>query len=259
MKKKLLLLFSLVLCMALLAGCGKTSDHDESIPDKLSEDTKTTTNAYFQDWLTANQADLAKDELLYSKEKRAQLQDWADLKSRLGELTSQSEPSFDYDFEEEKITSKINAEFEGGKITFTMTYDLVRAQGSYYFNASEPVINENQSMSDIMSEALMNTLMGMGTVFCVLILISLVISSFGLIGKSQAKKAEAKKAAEAAKAPVQTSVMAPAPEAEEEVDDLELVAVITAAIMASMGDEAPAEGLVVRSIKKRNASSWKNA
>ena len=45
----------------------------------------------------------------------------------------------------------------------------------------------------------------------------------------------------------------------ELTDDLELVAVITAAIMASLGDEAPADGLVVRSIKKRNTKNWKNA
>ncbi|WFR54828.1 OadG family protein [Anaerocolumna sp. AGMB13025] len=45
---------------------------------------------------------------------------------------------------------------------------------------------------------------------------------------------------------------------EELVDDLELVAVITAAIMASMGKEAPADGLVVRSIRKVN-KRWQNA
>ena len=39
-------------------------------------------------------------------------------------------------------------------------------------------------------------------------------------------------------------------EKEELVDDCELVAVITAAIQASMGDEVPAGGFVVRSIRK---------
>lgn len=34
-------------------------------------------------------------------------------------------------------------------------------------------------------------------------------------------------------------------------DNAELVAVITAAIMASMGDEAPEDGLVVRSIRRK--------
>ncbi len=48
-------------------------------------------------------------------------------------------------------------------------------------------------------------------------------------------------------------------EEEELISDCELVAVITAAIYASMGDAVPAGGLVVRSIRKSNASKWKNA
>ncbi|MDF2908003.1 MAG: hypothetical protein K0R34_3324 [Herbinix sp.] len=48
-------------------------------------------------------------------------------------------------------------------------------------------------------------------------------------------------------------------EEDELVSDCELVAVITAALYASMGDAVPAGGLVVRSIRKSNASKWKNA
>lgn len=49
----------------------------------------------------------------------------------------------------------------------------------------------------------------------------------------------------------------------EEVEinsDLELVAVITAAIYATMGDEVPNDGLIVRSIRKvNNNKRWINA
>jgi Oxaloacetate decarboxylase, gamma chain. len=45
----------------------------------------------------------------------------------------------------------------------------------------------------------------------------------------------------------------------ELMNDSELVAVITAAIMASMGDEAPADGLYIRSIKRSSGNRWKNA
>jgi p-aminobenzoyl-glutamate transporter AbgT len=48
-------------------------------------------------------------------------------------------------------------------------------------------------------------------------------------------------------------------EEEELVNDCELVAVITAAIMASLGDAAPADGFVVRSIKRANGKRWMNA
>ena len=47
-------------------------------------------------------------------------------------------------------------------------------------------------------------------------------------------------------------------EEEELIGDNELVAVITAAIYASMGDAVPADGFTVRSIRKVN-KRWKNA
>ena len=48
-------------------------------------------------------------------------------------------------------------------------------------------------------------------------------------------------------------------EEEELVSDCELVAVITAAIYASLGDAVPEGGLVVRSIRRANVGKWKNA
>ena len=48
-------------------------------------------------------------------------------------------------------------------------------------------------------------------------------------------------------------------EQEELVNDFELVAVITAAIYASMGEAVPADGFVVRSIRKVNSKRWMNA
>lgn len=43
------------------------------------------------------------------------------------------------------------------------------------------------------------------------------------------------------------------------IDDSELVAVITAAIYASMGDEVPVGGFVVRSIHRTNHKKWMNS
>lgn len=43
------------------------------------------------------------------------------------------------------------------------------------------------------------------------------------------------------------------------VNDYELVAVITAAIYASMGDSVPKDGFVVRSIRRVNSKNWMNA
>ena len=94
-----------------------------------------------------------------------------------------------------------------------------------------------------MERAGLNTLIGMGTVFCVLIFISLIIYCFKFINAWDAKR-QAKP--EPAPAPVPAPVSAPAEE--NLAEDEELVAVITAAIAASTG--TPADGLVVRSIRR---------
>ena len=105
-----------------------------------------------------------------------------------------------------------------------------------------------------MARAGLNTLIGMGTVFVVLILISLIISCFGLIPKMQEKfKKKATTPEKAAPAPVQAAAV----EEEELSDDTELVAVIAAAIAAYEGTST--DGFRVRSIKRANTKKWQRS
>lgn len=105
---------------------------------------------------------------------------------------------------------------------------------------------------EILKTALIHTLLGMGTVFAVLIVISLIISLFGFIPVIQEKLSRKKpEPAPAAPAPA-----APAEEVIEETDDLELAAVITAAVAAAMGTNST-DGFVVRSIRRTNGNHWK--
>lgn len=111
-------------------------------------------------------------------------------------------------------------------------------------------------MSAFMS-ALLNTLMGMGTVFCVLIVISLIISLFKYIPFLERKiknfsVKKKNKVSEEQPSDVPKKVpKRPVLEKEEElVDDGELVAVIMAAIAASSGGAVSADRLVVKSIKR---------
>lgn len=102
-----------------------------------------------------------------------------------------------------------------------------------------------------MPEALINTGLGMGTVFIVLILISFIIYLLKFVPMLLERSSRKEEAAQAA--PVPAAPVAPAPVAAP-ADDTQLVAVITAAIEASMeaeGTPVPAGGLVIRSIKKR--------
>ena len=101
-------------------------------------------------------------------------------------------------------------------------------------------------MGEIMKKAGLKTVMGMGTVFLVLILISIIIYLLGIIGKAQKKR------------PAETVGVSVTPaEPEDLTDDFELVAVIAAAIAASEG--VPADQLVVRSIRRKaSPNRWKN-
>ena len=115
-------------------------------------------------------------------------------------------------------------------------------------------INQNSTMSDKMGKAGLNTLLGMGTVFVVLILISLIISLFGLIPKIQKASAEKKKLAEQQKNAATSGIdnaidQIIENETQNETADTELVAVIAAAIAACEGTSA--DGFVVRSIRRR--------
>ena len=112
---------------------------------------------------------------------------------------------------------------------------------------------ENVSDVTTMPEALMNTGIGMGTVFLVLILISFIISAMQFIPKLQEAMANRKKEKKAVPETVAAAPAAAQPVVQEtvaETDDCELVAAIAAAIAAYRG-ETSTDGFVVRSIRRR--------
>lgn len=116
------------------------------------------------------------------------------------------------------------------------------------------------SIEDAMAEAAVNTLIGISVVFAALLLFVFVISLFKYIYMFDQKMQEKKSGKAPAPKPAPTPVPAPVAEAAPEMDDLELIAVITAAIHAyeeAQGNVVEGD-LVVRSIKKRN-NRWQNA
>ena len=105
-----------------------------------------------------------------------------------------------------------------------------------FLSMESAALNPVESMGGLMTKAALNTLIGMGTVFVMLIIISLIISLFNFIPRIQA-------------AGIDNAVTQIAAQEEAEADDTELVAVIAAAIAASEG-AASTDGFVVRSIRK---------
>ena len=109
---------------------------------------------------------------------------------------------------------------------------------------SNVAINVRYTLGELMEQAGLNTILGMGTTFVILILLCLIISCFALVGKAQENKKKKAAAVKEAEAP------APAPAVTEEVtDDNELIAVIAAAVAASEG-QTTTDGFVVRTIRK---------
>lgn len=108
------------------------------------------------------------------------------------------------------------------------------------------------SLAVNMQRAALNTVMGLGVVFIMLIFLSFVISLFRFVPKLLDKKS---KETEEDLTPVTVPAQETAEAAEEEVqDDTELVAVIAAAIAAAEGTSP--DGFVVRSIRKVNRKKW---
>lgn len=153
-------------------------------------------------------------------------------------------PEFTISSESATINVTIQTE-KGKKLIFAVSYDKKGEQ-------TELRIEEYKTLGQKMGKAGLNTIMSMAIVFVVLIFISLVISCFKIIGVLQNRKNQRMAASvQIAPVPVQPSTnVAPSSSEEDLMDDLELVAVITAAVAAASETEC-ADGLVIRSIVRR--------
>lgn len=120
----------------------------------------------------------------------------------------------------------------------------------------EMVINAVYTTGELMKQAATNTLIGMGTVFIVLIFISFIISLFKFLPALFAKKTTVPESSEMAKSEVIPSAATNTTEVNL-MNDAELVAVITAAIYAESGSLGASingadskDKLIVRSIRR---------
>ena len=142
---------------------------------------------------------------------------WDDARDEVGEL---------------KEAGKAEVEFSNHQYTATVPVDFEKldAKFVYVFEDVEGV----------------NTVMGLGTVFVILVLLIFIISLFKFIPGSPAAAKKEKKE----EAPVPAPAAVPVQETVQAADDTELIAVIAAAIAAAEGTTT--DGFVVRSIRKIN-------
>lgn len=156
---------------------------------------------------------------------------------------------------EENVIATVEVVHEERNVDYEYTFapnpakEYNPSAGSYVL--IQVVVSPQYTFKELMSEAGMNTLMGMGVVFLVLIFISFVISLLKYLPGSGARKQPKKK--EEPKAPAASTASSLSTGSENLMDNQELVAVITAAIMAaSQGGPAivSSDQLIVRSIKR---------
>ncbi|MCI8790195.1 MAG: OadG family protein [Lachnospiraceae bacterium] len=156
-------------------------------------------------------------------------------------------------------TTGAKAEIDGSQIIVEVSVTGEKKNGTaevifsndMFLTMESAAMNPSSTVGELMANAGLNTLIGMGTVFAVLILISLIISAFKVIPKIQESRAK-KNAPKEEPAGIDNAVsrIVEQEAVEEEADDLELVAVIAAAIAASEG-AVTTDGFVVRSVRKR--------
>lgn len=154
----------------------------------------------------------------------------------------------EYEKEHEFITCTIPAQFEKNRATIRCYWNVDTRFPTDF------TVTVEETASALIGSAAMNTIVGIGVVFAMLVFLIFVISMFKYVNKIGQKKA--------APAPAKKAAPAPAPVAApvvEEEDDLEIQAVIAAAIAMYEEEMANASGdaYVARPLnKKRN---WKRA
>ena len=149
---------------------------------------------------------------------------------------------------------------DGVSLTADAEYEDRSASIQFLFddelNMDSITVSAEYSIGEILQKAGLNTILGMGTVFVVLIFLSFVISLLKFLPALEKKfrKAPAAEKAAPESAPAPAPAPAAAEEAADETDDSELVAVIAAAVAASEGTST--DGFVVRSIRRRKSNKW---
>ncbi len=286
--KKLLSVLCICICLLGLAGCqaakpvdsedaGMVTEYSQFLTQYLLAEDADMYAYFFQGQLTGLD-DFTKGGAEFTESVLGQIglkvagngfisgiDSWKKATEEIGSFESIEGTNVQYSTKGDTLIVDVDAKFakRDAVIEFIYKDDLNKTLTSY-------AVNVNYTFAEKMQKAGLNTLLGMGTVFIVLILLSFVISCFGLINKAQAaaeKKKMAELEAEEAKSDRAAVTEEPAQAVADEVpageDDDELIAVISAAIAAYEAENGgsitmeQSGGYYVRSIRRRSSNKWK--
>ena len=252
--KRIWLALCMSLCLFALTACSGSGDVEVTIEEEAISNMQMLAENYINAFSEMTDEDLATQMAAATKSKdytmETAFKSWESVKDDLGALVSYETATVTLG--DEGYIARMNAVYEQRNMEMTLMVDeeFTEIQGVSF--------SPEYTTGEKMTKAGMNTLMGMGVVFVVLIFISWIIDMFKYISVFEAKMKAKNAPAPAAPAPAAAPapVAAPVVEEEEYVDDTELISVIAAAIAASEG-KTSANGLVVRSIKRVPNRSWR--
>lgn len=262
--KKILWIICLLICLLGLSSCSQKMEVNQEISNQHVEAAKelaSSMTSFFATFFDKQQADAIKSEhnaesleVLFEDNYQIYVNGSAVLKGvdsfqvayeSFGSLISVDELDSRIDGDKIYIILHVTGEKKTGEIEYIFSND-------YFLKLESATLNVDSTMGEKMQSAAFNTVIGLTVVFSVLFLISAIISSFTWFNKKTTKNElpfshEIKPTATSITSPVLDPVAA---EVNRE-DDLELVAVITAAIHAYREQDQETETqFVVRSIRK---------
>ena len=238
MKKWLIAVLLVVACVFGLTACGSSAGSEAPAELELTEDQR-------QQWYdSASQFVLAMNDAVQNGTAQEQMDDpvygpalsgWENALRDIGEVQDIVGKSCSFTKKEGTVTVTVKGSRHDADVVFMME------SGDQGYSPTSITTNVEYDMNEKIQQAGMNTVLGMGTTFAILILLAFVITAFGAVMSSAARKAtkEApKKEAEKIEAPAPEAVSAEKESAGGQPDDAELIAVIAAAVAAAEGQPA---------------------
>lgn len=232
MKKKISLILGMCFIILGLTACGKADptqrDYNGYTYDQLKEQCQNTV------WALESMSEQEAEEYKMSENTIlvSMITHWQEARTGVGEYQELGE--FTITESGKTMTCELEVVYEECPIILSYVYK------SYNMELEDVTVNRVETLGEKMENAVLNTLTGMGTVFLVLCLISLIIYGFKIFPYLESKKLAKE---------VHIEHIEIEQEETEVQDNLELVAVIAAAIAESTGTST--DDFVVRSIKRR--------
>lgn len=248
LSKKLLAFLLVVISVMALSACSSTEESkDSGVDSAMQESIKAQVENILNTLNGLSDEDIVNYKDVDDSFTVSAVTAYEAVKDELGAFTSIGDVVIEE--ESDTITATTTATFEKATATVILNID-----GTTYAMKSLSM-DVNYTLAQNLQRAGLNTLMGVGIVFIVLVFLSFIISLFKFIGAAADKSMVSH---EAPKPIPPASVQAPTVEsALEETDDTELIAVIAAAIATA--ENTSTDSFVVRSIRKVNKTKWRNA